>query len=135
MLLHVAAGWCHFDRPDRARPVFDEARALLLQGDLPPLDQTALAVVYAGSLGQLPPADALPRLGELFGRLQRVHDTFTVVSHYSVSRLDLIETAVLTLASDDFTLGESGRRWLEDDEYFVRRRIHRDVRAALEHEG
>ena len=131
MLLHVAAGWYQVGQPDRARPVLDEARALLLQGDLPPLDQTALAVVYAVSLGQAPPADALPRLVELCGRLERVHDPYTVVSHYSASRLALIETIVLTMASDDFMLGESGRRWLEDDEYFVRRRIHREVHAAL----
>jgi hypothetical protein len=135
LLLHVAAGWYHFGQPDRARPVLDEARALLLQGDLPPLDQTALAVVYAGSLGQAPPADALPRLAELCGRLVRVHDTYTVVSHYSAARLALIETVVLALAGDDFRLGESGRRWLEDDEYFVRRRIHREVRAALGQEA
>lgn len=135
LLLHVAAGWYHLGQPDRARPVLDEARALLLQGDLPPLDQTALAVVYAGVLGQAPPADALPRLAELCSRLERVHDTYTVVSHYSAARLALIEAIVLALASDDFLLGESGRRWLEDDEYFVRRRIHREVRAALGQEA
>ena len=135
LLLHVAAGWHHLGQPDRARPVLDEARTLLIQGDLPPLDQTALAVAYAGSLGQAPPADALPRLAELCGRLERIHDTYTVVSHYSAARLALIETIVLTLASDDFLLGESGRRWLEDDEYFVRRRIHREVRAALGQEA
>ncbi len=131
LLLHVASGWYHFGQPDRARPVLDEARALLLQGDLPPLDQTALAVAYAGSLGQAPPADALPRLAELVGPLERIHDMYTVVSHYSAARLALIESIVLALVSDDFMLGESGRRWLEDDEYFVRRRIHREVRTAL----
>jgi hypothetical protein len=135
LLLHVAAGWCHFGQPDRAGPVFDEARSLLFQGDLGPVEQTALVVAYAGSLGQAPPSVALPRLGELFGGLERVHDMFTVVSHYSVSRLALIEAVVLTLASETFTLGESGRRWLEDDEYFVRRRIHNDVRAAIGREG
>ncbi len=131
LLLHVAAGWYHFGQPDRARPVLDEARALLLRGDLPPIDQTALAVAYAGTLGQAPPAEALPRLAELCSQLERIHDTYTVVSHYSAARLALVEAVVLALASDDFTLGESGRRWLEDDEYFVRRRLHREVRAAL----
>ena len=131
LLLHVAAGWYHFGQADRARPVLDEARALLLRGDLPPIDQTALAVAYAGTLGQAPPAEALPRLAELCSQLERVHDTYTVVSHYSAARLALVEAVVLALASDDFALGESGRRWLEDDEYFVRRRIHREVRTAL----
>ncbi len=131
LLLHVAAGWSYFGQHDRALPVFDEARLLLLQGDLPPIEQTKLACGYVRSLGLAPIATALPRVEEVFARLERVHDTLTVGSHYSVSRLDLIEAVILTLVSDDFTLGESGRRWLEDDEYFVRRRIHRDVRSAL----
>jgi hypothetical protein len=135
LLLHVAAGWCYFGQPDRARPVFDEARALLFRGELPPTEQTPLACAYAGSLGHAPPALALPRLEEIFTHLERVHDAFTVGSHYSLSRLGLIEAVVLTMASEDFTLGESGRRWVEDDEYFVRRRVHREVRAALGQEG
>ena len=48
---------------------------------------------------------------------------------------DDAEAIVLTMAGDDFLLGESGRRGLEDDEYFVRRRIHREVRAALGQEA
>ena len=135
LLLHVAAGWSHNGQHDRARPIFDQARALLLTGDLPPIEQTALACGYARSLGQVPPEQALPRFDELFNRLERIHDTFTVGSHYSLSRLDVIEAVVLTLASDEFTLGEGGRRWLEDDEYLVRRRIHRDVRDALGQEA
>ncbi|MGE3821706.1 MAG: hypothetical protein AB7I30_20020, partial [Isosphaeraceae bacterium] len=131
ILLQVAAGWCHFGQSERASPIFDEARAILLEGELPPIDQTGLACAYARALGQAPGAIAIPRLTELFTSVERVHDTFTVGSHYSLSRLDLIESVVLTLASEDFTLGESGRRWTEDDEYLVRRRIHRDVRAAL----
>ncbi len=131
LLLHVATGWLYFGQPDRARPVLDEARALLLQGDLPPLERTGLACGYARALGQAPMAQALPRLGELFRSLEGVHDTYTTVSHYSRSRYDLVELVVLTLISEDFRLDETCRRWLEDDEYDVRRRIHRDVRAAL----
>lgn len=131
ILLQVAAGWCYFGQPDRALPIFEEARSVILGGKLFPIDQTILTCSYARSLGQAPAAVALPRLEELFTKVERVHDTFTVGSHYSLSRLDLIEAVVLTLSGEDFTLGESGRRWVEDDEYLVRRRIHRDVRAAL----
>ena len=131
LLLHVAPCWYLLDQIDSALPIYHETRALLLEGDLPPIDQTALACTYAVALAPVPAAMALPRLEELFQVLERVHDSFTVTSHYSLSRLRLVESVVLTLASDEFTLGQRGRRWLEDDEYFVRRRIHRDVRAAL----
>ena len=86
---------------------------LLLEGDLPPIDQTALACTYAVALAPVPVAMALPRLEELFQVLERVHDSFTVTSHYSLSRLRLVESVVLTLASDEFTLGQRGHRWLE----------------------
>jgi hypothetical protein len=131
LLLHVAAGWLYFGQHDRARPVFDEARTHLLTAEIFPIERTWLACGYVRALGQAPMAQALPRLGELFQALEGVHDTFTTVSHYSLSRYDVVEAVVLTLISDDFMLDETCRRWLEDDEYDVRRRIHRDVRAAL----
>jgi hypothetical protein len=131
LLLHVAAGWCHLGQPERAFPVYDEARRVLLDGDLPPIDQTALACAYARTLSPAPTNITMPRLVELFTSLQRVHDTYTVNSHYSLSRLDLIESVVFTVTSEEFTWGEAGIRWIEDDEYLVRRRIHRDVHAAL----
>ena len=36
----------------------------------------------------------------------------------------------LAVVSDDFTLGANARRWLDDDEYLVRRRVHQEYRAA-----
>ena len=53
---------------------------------------------------------ALPRLDDLFRQLERVHDMFTTNSHYSLSRLNVIEATVLTLISDDFTMDQAGRR-------------------------
>jgi len=38
---------------------------------------------------------------------------------------------MLALISDDFTLDPEARKRLDDDEFLVRRRIHRDVREAL----
>ena len=131
LLLHVASGWSESGEAARAWPILDEARALLFEGDLMPVDQTALACGYVRALGLTPVGSAVPRVAELFETLGRITDTFTTNSHYSLSKLDLFEAIAATLAGDDFLLGEAGRRWLEDDEYLVRRRIHRDVRAAL----
>ena len=131
LLLHVASGWFESGQADRAWPILDETRTLLLEGDLIAVDQTALACGYVRALGLAPAASAVPRVAELFDRLGRISDTFTTNSHYSLSKLDLVEAVVGTLASDEFLLDEAGRRWLEDDEFLVRRRVHRDVRAAL----
>jgi hypothetical protein len=51
LLLHVAAGWSYFGQGDRARHILDEARDLLLEGDLAPVDQTKLACGYIDALG------------------------------------------------------------------------------------
>ncbi len=135
LLLQVAAGWFYFARADRARPILDKARTVLFKGELKPIDQTALACSYVATLGQAPIDLALPRVLELFRKLRGVYDTFTTYSHYSLSRLDLVEAVILSLVSDDFTIAPETRRWLDDDEFLVRRRIHRDVRAAMEKAG
>jgi hypothetical protein len=72
---------------------------------------------------------------ELFRKLEGVHDCFTTSTHYSLSRLDLVEAMILALVNEDFTIDPQVRHWLDDDEYLVRRRIHRDVRAAMEGAG
>ena len=61
-LLHVAAGWYYFGKDDQARPVMDEARRLLFQGQLHGREQTLLACTYAATLGQAPVEFVLPAL-------------------------------------------------------------------------
>jgi hypothetical protein len=82
-------------------------------------------------LGQAPLELAQRRLEELYHRLEGIRDTFTTNSHYSLSQLDLVEAVVLSVVTDDFLMGSSSRRWLDDDEFLVRRRIHDDLRALL----
>jgi hypothetical protein len=45
--------------------------------------------------------------------------------------LRIVEEVILALISDDFALGPAGRRWLDDDEFLVRRRIHDDMRRYV----
>ena len=40
-----------------------------------------------------------------------------------------MESLILGYASEQLALGQLGRRWLDEDEYLVRRRIHRDLGA------
>ena len=135
LLLQVAGGWFYFDQPDRAWAALDRVRDVLMQRDnqlpLQPIDQTRLSCAYVEALAHAPVEEAVQRLDDLFRRLEHIHDAFTTNSHYSLSKLDVVESVVLALISDDFTTDKASRRWLDDDEFFVRRRIHHDVRTAL----
>jgi hypothetical protein len=133
-LLHVAAGWYYFGKDELARPVMDAVRSLLFSGKLEFREPTTLACAYAATLGQAPLELALRGVEELFEKVVGVDDAFTTKKYYSLSQLDLIEAVVLAVVTDDFAMGTQGRRWLDDDEYLVRRRIHRDVHEVTRQE-
>ena len=130
-LLHVAGGWYYFNRGDHAEPVMQAARTLLLQKGLEPKEKTPLAVVYAQTLGQAPQDVAKTRLMELFTKAEGFRDGYTTAKYYSRFQLEVVEAVVLAVVSDDFTMGAQARRWLDDDEFLVRRRIHRDLKAVM----
>ena len=102
-----------------------------------PQQYVQLVCTYINTVGQVPLDESLGRIEELFasGRMDRLQNTRTSKIYYSVFHLNVVEAVVLTLATDDFALGPAARRWLDDDEYLIRRRIHGDVRAALAHAG
>jgi hypothetical protein len=134
-LLQVAGGWYFFARDSQADPILQAARATLLSSDMTPKDQTGLACSYAAAVGQAPVEVAQKRLEEIFDKqkgIKGVKDTYTTASHFSVSQLDVVESVVMAVVSDDFTMGTQARRWLDDDEYLVRRRIHRDLRTVMD---
>lgn len=144
LLLHLAAGWLYFDRPDAARPILDAGRAWIINPDRKPNDlnrgaqqYVPLVATYVAAAGQAPLEEALGRIEELFaaGKMDPLPNTLTSNYYYSLFHLNVVEAVVLTLATEEFALGPAARRWLDDDEYLVRRRIHRDVKAALAHAG
>ena len=129
-LLEVAAGWLHFGRERQAEPILNAARTLLLANALHYQRQTALACAYAAAAGRTPAEEAKKRLAELLERLGNVRDPLTTHPWYSQVQLRVIEAVVTAAAGDDFALGADARRWLDDDEYLVRRRVHADYRAV-----
>jgi cellulose synthase operon protein C len=139
-LLNVAGGWLTFGLTDQATPILDDARTEILS---PPsgkpllLDFTRLVVAYIAAVGQGPAESGLQRMGELFKKIDggKITNSFTTAPSYSRLHLNVVEEVVLAVASDDFALGTAGRRWLEDDEFLVRRRIHADMRAVLAGSG
>ncbi len=132
VMLHVASGWLYFGGEEQASSILNETRTLLFQGVLHPLEQMEIACLYIRTLGQADLEPAANRWMELFRRIERIDAVFTTDSHFSLAQLSLIETLVLTLASDEFALDPQAQHWLEDDEYLVWRRIHRDVKRAMQ---
>jgi hypothetical protein len=132
-LLPIAAGWYDFGRDTLAEPIFQAARTLLLRKELIPTEHLALAFAYSKALGAAPIAIAQNRLEELFERLEGIPNTSSYGNYYSPAQLKVVESAVLAVVSDDFTQGTQARRWLDEDEYLVRRRIHEDVRTLMAH--
>jgi hypothetical protein len=129
--LQIAAGWFYFGQDSAAWPILDTVREILSRNELIPNHQTKLACAYISALGQAPVEQALERYRELFVGLPGITDSFTTNTHYSLSQLDVVDALVLAIASDDFTPDKAGRKWMDDDEFLIRRRIHRDMRAAL----
>ncbi len=135
-LLNLAAGWLTFGMYENAAPILDEARNELLNPNaikLPPKEYTALAQAYVSALGQGPSDTGLERIIELFRKMddKKITNTWTTAQFYSRFHLNLVEDVIRAIVSDDFALGPTGRKWLDDDEYLVRRRIHADMRQYL----
>lgn len=139
ILLQIAAGWLFFERREKAMPILLEADDFLYSGELVSggltPEQTKLACAYATALGQAQVDIALHKLAELFQKLSPLLDLFVTKSHYSRAQLQVVEAVVLAVVSDDFTLSHGARRWLDEDEYLVRRRIHRDLRSLMTQSG
>jgi cellulose synthase operon protein C len=124
--LALAGGLAFLGDTSRALPILDTARKALGESMTltARLDLTrALAQAYA----QAPLGHALGGITELAGQLRDITDSFGTNSHYCLSVLHFVESLVLGITSDDLALGEAGRRFVEDDEHLIRRRLHRDL--------
>jgi hypothetical protein len=134
-LLQVAGGWFYFGMNDRAMPILKEARQYLFQADADRSETRAeirkVARVYIDCLGQAPAELALRGIDELFSRLRGIRDNFDTNSHYGLWQLEMVEAVVLAIVTEDFARGNQARRWLDDDEYLIRKRIHADMQEAM----
>ena len=136
VLLQLAGGWFYFGQ-ERGWKDIDLARKILLgkklvaEGHVGAKKQTDLAVSYIRAVGQAPLDEAVARLNELFDKLAGIHDSATVNTHYSLKQLDIVDALVQTIVSDSFTMNKESQRWLDDEEFLIRRRIHKDVRQMM----
>lgn len=135
LLLCIAGGYYYFGEEREARKIVDKVRILLRRGGLRPVDQKDLTCAYLNAVSQAPINECLERVAQIFSvdneaGFPRISDSMTTCSHFSISQLDVVEAAVMSLISDDFSLSGEARRWLDEDEFLVRSRIHREMRLA-----
>jgi hypothetical protein len=134
-LLHVGAGWFYFGKDEEALAILHEARSLLFGGTLSRPELVALVCRYIQTLGQAPVEVALQGIGEILGNLRGVFDSLSTNAYYSASQLLVVEAIVLGIVTEDFALGGEVRRWLDDEEFLIRRRIHQDLQTFLANAG
>ncbi len=125
--LAFAAGLAFLGDSARALPIFEQARTELSSQNMNATQKLELTRALALAYSQAPLTNALAGIAELAGNLKDVSDSFGTNSHYCLSVLNFIESLVLGITSDDLALGEAGRRFVEDDEHLIRRRLHRDL--------
>jgi hypothetical protein len=124
--LALAAGLAFLGETARALPILEQARKALGE-NMTLTARLELTRALAAAYAQAPIGDALGGIAELSGQLRDITDSFGTNSHYCLSVLHFVESLVLGITSDDLALGEAGRRFVEDDEHLIRRRLHRDL--------
>jgi hypothetical protein len=134
--LGLAVGWFTAGNDDTASAILDEARDKLLivgVGDL--RERTELAIAYAETLGFAAPQISHGRLQEIFQRLGEVYVMGGTNQYYTLQLLQVVDAVVRSVVTDEFTLGPAVRGWLDDDEFLIRGRIHRDITSVLREQG
>ncbi len=122
----IAGGLAFLGDLERALPILAHGLQALRE---PHVITARLELVraLAGAYAQAPVAHALAGIAELTPQLATVTDIFGTNSHYCLAVIHFVESLVLGITSDDLALGEAGRRFIEDDEHLIRRRLHHDL--------
>jgi len=128
--LQLAAGLADLGRSEQARAMLQEGTKALKDKALLLVDRLELTRAMASAASHLPMEQAIAELQQLTAQLPQISDSFNTNSHFCLSVIQFIESLVLGYASEQLVLGQLGRRWLDEDEYLVRRRIHRDLQAT-----
>jgi len=135
-LLRLAGGWFYFEHDQFARDTIEAVRKELFAPDLSKNARVSLSMAYVGCLGNAPVSLALPCLDEFFERLPHSTTGYPLVmDDVPFAQLRILETVVMSLATEDFSLDSNVRRLLDEDEFLIRKRIHSDVREAMKRAG
>jgi hypothetical protein len=127
--LGLATGFADLGNARLAQPTLDEALTRLSrEAGILMADRLRLTRAAARAFGHSTLDVALPGLARLGQQLTWITDSFAATSDYfCLSLVDFADALVLGHVGDDLALSETTRRFLEEDEFLVRRRVHRDV--------
>jgi len=127
--LQLASGLADLGRAKEAQSMLQQGTKALKDKSLLLVDRLELTRAMAGTASHLPLAQAVAELSRLVPQLPQISDSFNTNSHFCLSVIQFMESLIVGYASEQLALGQLGRRWLDEDEYLVRRRIHRDLGA------
>jgi cellulose synthase operon protein C len=126
--LGLASGFMYLGAFAQAQPIIDESLSRLgRESGLIIAERIKLTRATAQALSHASTELALPGLLRVAQQLPWITDSFNTNSHFCLSMVDFADALVLGHVGDDLTLNETTRRFLDEDEYLVRRRVHRDV--------
>ncbi len=126
--LGLASGFMYLGAFAQAQPIVDESLGRLgRESGLIIAERIKLTRATAQALSHASTELALPGLLRVAQQLPWITDSFNTNSHFCLSMVDFADALVLGHVGDDLTLNETTRRFLDEDEYLVRRRVHRDV--------
>jgi hypothetical protein len=135
--LNLAAGWFYFGNDERAQTILEEVAQFLYQErNLRHHLRRGFARRYAQAIEHAPLEVALPKFAEMFEKLTHVTKGFGAGiqdQYYAYELLEIVEAIVLAMVSDDMTLDPKARRLMEEVEFSIRRRVHRDMEQARHH--
>jgi hypothetical protein len=134
-LLRLSGGWFYFNNDAPAQLTLATVREELLIASASHEPRSKLAAAYALALGHAPVKQALGAYFDLFEHLPAPTIMDMRMPVYTIQRLRVVEAVAMALAAEDFAVDGNTRRWLDEDEYMIRRRIHRDVATALSNAG
>lgn len=128
----AAIGWFILGNDTAGTRLLDAARERLFVSGVPKLrERTALATQYAAALGYAPLPVTLGRLEELVVRLDLLDTQGATNRFFTLQPLVLVDTIVNAIVGEDLEPGSEVRRWLDDEEFLIRRRITRDLAEQL----
>lgn len=124
--LALAGGLLAIGSPDEAQPAFTAAWQRLGQPSSL-TDRMALARGLSRAQAFASPESAVDCAARLFGAIGPVTDSFNTNSHFAISLVEYAECVVQAVAHEELTLGERGLALVEEDEFLLRQRVHRDL--------
>ena len=127
--LALAGGLLAIGSPEQAQPAFTAAWQRL--GQAPSLaDRMSIARGLSRAQAFASPESAVETALRLFAAIGPVTDSFNTNSHFAISLVEYAECIVQAVAHEELTLGARGLGLVEEDEFLLRQRVHRDLAGA-----